>query len=688
MQKPERVRNFGIIAHIDAGKTTTTERILYYTAKIHQMGSVDEGTAKMDWYHQEQKRGITIFSAATTVSWRGHRLNLIDTPGHVDFTAEVERALRVLDGAVVVFCGVGGVEAQSETVWRQADRYRVPRIAYVNKLDRVGADFDRVLDSIRERLNARPVPITIPIGKESGFSGVIDLLSMQALRFEGERGRDVVSERLPAGIQERARTARQALLEAASEFDDELLSTLLEDREPPMEIVLRGLRNGTLSGGMVPVFAGSSLQNKGVQPLLDGIVRFLPCPQDLPVVAGRDPSDESRRIELDVRRDQRLCALVFKTQSGKQVDLAFLRVYTGEIRPGQALYNPRLGRHERVTRLFRMHADSPEALDRARAGDVVAVVGLKETVTGDTLCEKKHPIVLERMTFPETVVSVAIEPKSGADRDRVLDILARLSRDDPTFRMQENEETGQIVIHGMGELHLEVLAERIATDFNCPINIGSPRVSYRETIRRKAGAEETFTGRLQDKVGFGHVALELVPEVEAATPEVVFELSGEEQGLAERFLPAIRESLQGAALSGELAGYPMTQLRIRVHQIRVTPESQEWAYVRAADLAFRKAQRAAEPVLLEPYMRLVVTVPPEYLGPVLDDLNKRKAQILALEGTGGRQIVRARAPLSKLFGYATTLRSLTQGRGTTAMEPAGFEQVPPAEVREMFGAVF
>jgi elongation factor G len=684
--KLEQIRNFGIIAHIDAGKTTTTERILYYTDRIHQIGSVDEGTATTDWYYQERQRGITIFSAATTVAWNDHRLNIIDTPGHVDFTAEVERSLRALDGAIVVFCGVGGVEAQSETVWRQADRYRVPRLAYVNKLDRTGSSFERVLGAIRSRLRARPVAVTIPLGAEADFAGVVDLLSMRALRFEGEDGSEVVAAEIPEAFRARADEARQTMLEAASEFDDALLESILSDRPPDPELVIRGLRKGALSMRIVPAFAGSSLRNKGVQPLLDGVTRYLPSPLDVPIVEGRDPQDESKAIALDVRKEANPSALVFKTFTGKQVELAYLRVYTGSFRQGEALYNPRLGKHERVTRLFRMHADSTETIDKAEGGDVVAAVGLKETVTGDTLCSKKLPVVLERMRFPDTVVSVAIEPKAGGDRKRLLEVLSKLAKDDPTFRTQENDETGQILIHGMGELHLEVLTERIQTDFNCSINKGLPRVSYKETVRRTASAEETYAGKLQDRQGFGHVRIGIAPHGPADAPEVVVELEKTGKELAARFLPAVVDTLQSATLSGGLAGYPMTQVRVAIQAMTVTPDSAEWAYVRAAHEAFRKALKAAEPVLMEPHMMLSITVPITALGAVIEDLNKRKAQVQDVDTVEEMRVVRAEAPLSKLFGYVNTLRSLTQGRGgLPSLEPSRYREVPLEEVRAMFG---
>ena len=677
----------GVIAHIDAGKTTTTERILYYSDRIHQIGSVDDGTTTTDWYYQERARGITIFSAATTVQWKDHRINIIDTPGHVDFTAEVERSLRALDGAIVVFCGVGGVEAQSETVWRQADRYKVPRLAYINKLDRIGSSFERVLAAIQSRLQARPVPVTIPFGKEVEFAGVVDLLSMQALRFEGEDGSEVVPMEIPKANLAAAKEARQAMLEAASEFDDSVLEALVAEREPSSDAVVRGLRKGTLTGRIVPAFAGSSLRNKGVQPLLDGVTRFLPSPLDVPVVQGRDPEDETKTVAFDVRKeDAQPCALVFKTFTGRQVDLTYLRVYAGSFRQGDALFNPRLGKHERITRLFRMHADSTESIDKAEGGDVVAAVGLKETVTGDTLCAKRTPVVLERMRFPETVVAVAIEPKAGGDRNRLMEVLGKLAKDDPTFRTQENDETAQILIHGMGELHLEVLAERIQTDFNCPINKGLPRVSYKEKVRRAVTEEETHESRLQDKAGFGHVRFELAPDSTAEAPRVLIELSKPDRDVASRFLPAIVDALQGATLSGGLAGYPMTQVRISIRSVRVTPESVEWAYVRAAHEAIRRALKAAEPVLMEPHMRLSITIPSGAIGAVIDDLNKRKAQVQDVDSMEEMRIVRAEAPLSKLFGYVNTLRSLTQGRGgLPTMEPAGYREVPPEEVRVMFG---
>lgn len=681
----DKLRNIGIIAHIDAGKTTTTERILYYTRRIHRIGEVDEGTTTTDWYSEERRRGISIFSAATTVFWKGYQINIIDTPGHVDFTAEVERSLRVLDGAIVVFCGVGGVEPQSETVWRQADRYRVPRLAYINKLDRVGSDYDRVLRDIRERLNANPVPVTIPIGKAEEFVGVIDLVRMKALYFDEEsQGEKITEEEIPESERERAHAYRERLVDEATRYDDVLLERVLAGEPATEEDLRRAIRKGTLASGIVPAFSGSSFRNRGVQPLIDGVCYYFPSPLDFPEIEGRDPRT-GEPVKRHVTKDTSLCALVFKTFTDIHKELSYLRIYTGMIRQGEAYYNPRLDRHERITRLFRMHADEEEPIDKAEAGDIVAAVGLKHTVTGDTLTDKRHPIVLEAMHFPETVVSMSIEPEHAADRDKLNEILGKLTRDDPTFRVTVDPETGQTLIHGMGELQLEIKHFMVQNDFKIPVRVGPARVSYRETVLQPARAEETHTARVGEKTIFGHLAIELRPNRSEFYPAVKFDLPAEKQKALQRFLPAIRESLLSAAQVGSVGGYPLIYLEIVVRDGQVTPESTEVAYQMAAAHAFKKALAQARSVLLEPHMKLAVTFPSQYHGPVSEDLQRRKVSIEETDARDQMTILKGTAPLSKMFGYATTLRSLTQGRGMHTMEPLDYRPVPEDEVRQMFG---
>lgn len=674
----ERIRNFGIIAHIDAGKTTTTERILFHTRRIHKIGNVDEGTTTTDWYVLEQQRGISIFSAAVTCEWRDHLLNLIDTPGHVDFTAEVERSLRVLDGAVVVFDAVHGVEAQSETVWRQASRYGVPRLAFINKMDRPGASFEKSLESMRRKLEARPVPVTIPCGAESEFHGIIDLLSMKLLTFAGEGGEVVTASEIPPEVREEARLRREALLEAASEFSDELLAALLEGKEVGEKTLRDALRKGTLAGKIQPVFAGSALHHQGVQPLLDGVVDFLPSPLDVPVVRGRDPQTE-KPLERDLRRDLSPLALAFKTETDRHGELTYVRIYTGELRTGEAYYNPRVGRMERLQRMFRMFAHSREALARAGPGEIVAVVGLRQTVTGDTLCDRKRPVVLEAMRFPEPVLTVAIEPKSSADKEKLDEVLARLGKDDPTFRVGQDPETGQTLIHCMGELHAEVLLYRIRNDFNTPANIGEPRVAYRETLLAPARGEERCHIRVGEKTLFGHVVLELRPDRSAVAPQVRVELPPDLEKELRRFLPAIREGILSAAGSGTIAGYPLIYLQVGIVGGTVSPESAEPAYSAAAVAAFGRALRAAPSALLEPHMKFEVSVPEEYAGGVIHDLQRRGAEITEMDAAGGGRSIRGHVPLSRMFGYTTVLRSLTQGRGQHLLEPFEYRPVPPEE---------
>jgi elongation factor G len=674
----ERIRNFGIIAHIDAGKTTTTERVLFYTRRIHRIGNVDEGSTTTDFYPEEARRGISIFSAAVTCEWRGHLLNLIDTPGHVDFTAEVERSLRVLDGAVVVFDAVNGVEAQSETVWRQAVRYGVPRLAYANKMDRPGASFEKTLQSMRDRLAARPVAVTMPVVGEGGLRGVVDLFTMKFLSFEGEEGEKVSESALPPEAADEAALYREALVEAASEFSDEVLGAALEGKEIPTAALKAGIRKGTVAGKIQPAYAGSSLHNLGVQPVLDGVVDFLPSPLDVPTITGKEPEGE-KPLTRDVRKDKSFTALAFKTATDKHGELTYVRVYTGSFSAGDAFYNPRLGRMERTQRMFRMFADSREALDTAGPGEIVAFVGLKNTVTGDTLCEKKAPIVLETMRFPEPVLSVAIEPKSSADKDKLDEVLLRLQKDDPTFKVGQDADTGQTIMHCMGELHAEILLYRIQTDFNTPANVGTPRVAYRETILRASKGEDRYSVKAGEKTLFGHAALELRPEPGSVQPQFSTELPPELEKDLKRFLPSLREGAVSAAGSGAIAGYPMIYLRIVLTGSSVTTESAEAAYSAAAVQAFGKALKATESVLLEPHMKFEVTVPDEYAGGVIHDLQRRGADITEMAAAAGARAIRGNVPLSKMFGYTTMLRSLTQGRGQHGLEPYEYRPLPADE---------
>ena len=680
----DRIRNFGIIAHIDAGKTTTTERVLLYTRRIHRAGNVDDGNTKTDFYPEEARRGISIFSAAVTCEWRDHLLNLIDTPGHVDFTAEVERSLRVLDGAVIVFDSVNGVEAQSETVWRQAARYGVPRLAFLNKMDRVGASFEKSLDSMRQKLRARPVPVTIPIGAESSFRGVIDLLSMKRLSFEGERGETIVPSEIPADLADEAQVYREGLVEAASEFSDEVLSAALEGAPVPLPALKAALRKGTLAGKIQPAYAGSSLHNQGVQPILDGVVDFLPAPSDLPVVTGKDPETGEPR-SFDLRKDKTLCALAFKTATDQHGELTYVRVYTGTLRAGDAFFNPRFGRMERTQRMFRMFADDREPLDSAGPGEIVAFVGLKNTATGDTLCDKRTPILLERMKFPEPVLSVAIEPKSSADKDKLDEVLARLMKDDPTFKVGQDPDTGQTIMHCMGELHAEIKLYQIQNDYKTPANVGTPRVAYKEAIRAASRAEDRTLVKAGEKTLFGHVAVELRPDPSALPPSVSVELPPELEKDFRKFLPSIKEGLLSAAGSGALAGFPLVYLQVALVGGSVTTESAEQAYSAAAVGAFNRALAQTESVILEPHMRFEVTVPDDYAGGVINDLQRRGADITEMGSAGDARLVLGHVALSKMFGYTTTLRSLTQGRGQHVMEPFEYRPIPAEEVKRLRG---
>lgn len=678
----ERVRNIGIMAHIDAGKTTTTERILFYTGRVHRMGEVDAGSATMDWMVQEQERGITITSAATTCFWKGHRINIIDTPGHVDFTVEVERALRVLDGAIAIFCAKGGVEPQSETVWRQADQYRVPRIAYVNKMDAVGANFDRVLVMMKEKLASKPVAINIPLGEEASFEGVIDLINMKAVLFEDDLGTVVEYAEIPPECLERAFSFREKLIEACADLDDEVMASYLEGKEISPDRLHEAVRKGTLSGAFVPVLSGSSLRNKGVQPLLDAVVRYLPSPVDLLPVTGTNPetgAGEERRPD----DDEPFSALAFKIVTDPYVGkLIYLRVYSGRITSGSFVYNPRTCKRERFGRILRMHANAREDIDEALTGDIVAAVGLREVSTGDTLCDEKHPLVLESMRFPEPVISVAIEPRTKADQDKMGEALAKLAEEDPTFRRRTDEETGQTIISGMGELHLEIIVDRLLRDFKVEANVGKPQVAYRESVTTTATAQGRFVRQTGGRGQYGDVWVKVEPLPRASGFEFVDEIK---QGVIPReFIPAVEAGIREAMETGVLAGFPVTDVRVTLfdgsyHEV----DSSEVAFKIAGSMAFQNAVAKAGPVLLEPVMDVEVTSPEEYLGEVLGDLNSRRGRIVNVEANNGTSIVRCKVPLKDMFGYATDLRSMTQGRGTYTMQFDRYEEVPPHLAEEI-----
>lgn len=665
----ERCRNIGIIAHIDAGKTTTTERILFYTGKTYRLGSVDEGTTVTDWMVQERERGITIVSAAVTAEWKDYQINLIDTPGHIDFTAEVQRSLRVLDGGVVVFDATQGVEPQSETVWRQADRYNVPRICFINKMDRVGASYEYSIESIRNRLGANPIPMQIPIGAESNFSGVVDLLTMQAITWRDELGREPVYGEIPAELRDEAEERRAILVERIAELDDDLTVKFLEGEEITVEELKAALRRATLENRATPVFCGSSLKNKGVQPVLDAIIDYLPSPLDIPPVRGTDPNT-GEEITRPVSDDAPLSALVFKIVTDPYVGrLAYFRVYSGKVTTNTMVYNPGKGRKERIGRLLRMYADRREDVEEIPAGDIGAVLGLKDTFTGDTLCDPQAQILLESIQFPEPVISVAIEPKTTADQDKMAEALRKLSEEDPTFRVRTDENTGQTIISGMGELHLDVLVDRMLREFRVQANVGKPKVSYRETITRPVPkVEYRYVKQTGGKGMYGHVVLSMEP-VERGNG-VQFESKVVGGAVPQEFVPAVQKGVIEAAESGVLAGYPVTDVKVTLidgsyHEV----DSNEMSFKMAAIFAFKEGIQRGSPVLLEPIMRVEVVVPEEFLGDVLGQLNARRGEIQGMEvRPGNAQAVRAMVPLAEMFGYATELRSATQGRGVFSME--------------------
>lgn len=678
----EQMRNIGIMAHIDAGKTTTTERILFYTGRVHKMGEVHDGAATMDWMVQEQERGITITSAATTCLWKDHCINIIDTPGHVDFTVEVERSLRVLDGAIAIFCAVGGVEPQSETVWRQADRYRVPRIAYVNKMDRVGADFFRVVRMMVDRLGANPVPVQLPLGQEDDFRGVIDLIRRRAIVWTDELGLEYKEEPVPPEYEEQVEEYRNKLLEMVADSDEELLVKYLEGEELTEEEIRRGLRKATIALKAVPVLCGSSFKNKGVQPLLDAVVSYLPAPTDVAAIHGIDPESgsEEARISSD---DEPFSALAFKIMADPYVGkLTFIRIYSGTLKAGSYVYNSTKGKKERVGRVLRMHANNREDVNQAYAGDIVAVVGLKDTTTGDTLCSEEDPIVLEAMDFPEPVISVAIEPKTKADQEKMGLALQRLAEEDPTFRVYSDPETGQTLISGMGELHLEILVDRLTREFNVQAKVGRPQVAYKESITRPAKAEGKFIRQTGGRGQYGHVWLEIEPLERGKG--FTFESKIVGGVVPKEYLPAVEAGVKEAMETGVLAGFPVIDVAVKAvdgsyHEV----DSSEMAFKIAGSVAFKEAARKAGPVLLEPVMRVEVVVPEEYMGDVLGDLSARRGQVEGMEKRANAQVIRARVPLAEMFGYATDLRSLTQGRGTYVMQFDRYEEVPAALAEEI-----
>jgi elongation factor G len=675
----EKTRNIGIMAHIDAGKTTTTERILYYTGRSHKMGEVHEGAATMDWMEQEQERGITITSAATTCEWAGHRINIIDTPGHVDFTVEVERSLRVLDGAVALFDSVAGVEPQSETVWRQADKYQVPRIAYINKMDRIGADFERGVQTMIDRLGAHPVPIQLPIGAEGDFKGIIDLIEMKAVVYNDDLGKDVSVIDIPGDLLEEAEAAREHLLEEVSHYDDELVEMILEEQEIPAPRLVSAIRKATLSSQLTPVLCGSSFKNKGVQPLLDAVIAYLPSPLDVPAVTGLEPvkGGEDREATRQADDSEPFAALAFKIMADPYVGkLTYFRVYSGKLEAGSRVLNVSTGRTERIGRILMMHANEREDVTEVYAGDIAAAVGIKQVVTGDTLAAPDKPIKLEAITFDDPVISVAIEPKTKSDQEKMSVALGRLAEEDPTFQVRTNEESGQTEISGMGELHLEVLVDRMMREFKVDANVGRPQVSYRETVR---GTAQKVEGRHVRQTGgsgqYGIVYIDLEP-----APGEGFDFVNKIKGgaIPTEFIPAIEKGVEESLVNGVRAGYPVVDVRVTLVDGKFhDTDSSEIAFKIAGSLAFKEAAKRAKPVLLEPIFAVEVVTPEEYMGDVIGDLNRRRGRVHGMEPRGNAQVVTAQVPLSEMFGYATDVRSMTQGRATYTMQFDKYEEVPP-----------
>jgi elongation factor G len=679
----EKTRNIGIMAHIDAGKTTTTERILYYTGVSHKMGEVHDGAAVMDWMEQEQERGITITSAATTCIWKEHRINVIDTPGHVDFTVEVERSLRVLDGAVAVFCAVGGVEPQTETVWRQADKYRVPRLAFVNKMDRTGADFERVLEMMKVRLGARPVALQIPVGSEGDFRGVVDLIRMKALVWNDESlGASWEEEEIPEELKATAAEYREKLIEAVCEDNDAIMDAYVSGKTLTEEQIKSAIRAAALSLKCVPTLCGASFRNKGVQTLLDAVVDFLPSPQDIPPISGIDP-DSGSEITRRADDDEPFAALAFKIVTDPYVgQLTFFRVYSGQLRSGTTVLNSKRSKRQRIGRLLKVHANKREDIKEVYAGDIAAAVGLKDTVTGDTLCDMHHPVTLEAIDFPEPVISIAIEPRTKMDEDKLGQALFKLSQEDPTFKVHVHEETGQTIISGMGELHLEVLVERMLREFGVEANVGKPQVAYRETIRRKAKVEGRFVRQTGGRGQYGHVLLEVEPLERGEG--YIFEEKIVGGAVPKEYFSAIRKGIGEAMEKGALCGYPLVDMKVRLvdgsyHEV----DSSEMAFKIAASMALKNCVEKAAPVLLEPVMSLEAVVPEEYMGDVIGDINARRGRVEGLEDRSIYKVIGAQVPLAQMFGYATVLRSMTQGRGSFSMQFSHYAGVPDSVAEEI-----
>ena len=671
----EMTRNIGIMAHIDAGKTTTTERILFYTGINHKLGEVHDGGATMDWMEQEQERGITITSAATTAYWKGHRINIIDTPGHVDFTVEVERSLRVLDGSVTVLSAKGGVEPQTETVWRQANKYMVPRMAYVNKMDIMGADFYHVIDMMKTRLHCNPVAIQLPIGAEQFFKGLVDLVDMKAYIYNDDLGKDISVTEIPDDLKEKAEEYHQKLIEAAAEQDEEIMMKYLDGEELSIEEIKACLRKGTINNSIVPVTCGTSYRNKGIQKLLDAIVDYMPAPVDVPHIKGVNPEtgEEEERPSTD---NAPFAALAFKIATDPYVGkLGFFRVYSGKVDAGTTVYNSNKDDNERIGRILQMHANHRKDIDTCYAGDIAAAVGLKNTTTGNTLCDPKHPIILESMEFPEPVIRVAIEPKTKAGQEKMAIALAKLAEEDPTFKTYTDEETGQTIIAGMGELHLEIIVDRLLREFKVEANVGKPQVSYKETIRKMADVDNKYSRQSGGKGQYGHVKIKVEPNESGKGYEFINAIVG--GAIPKEYIPAVDDGIKGAMQAGVLAGYPVVDCKVTLydgsyHEV----DSSEMAFKIAGSMAFKEAMRKADPVILEPIMEVTVNTPEEYMGDVIGDLNSRRGQIRGMEAVFGAQEIRALVPLSEMFGYSTDLRSKTQGRGNYTMEPHSYVEVP------------
>ncbi|MBU3098138.1 MULTISPECIES: elongation factor G [Clostridium] len=678
----EKFRNIGIMAHIDAGKTTTTERILFYTGKTHKIGEVHDGGATMDWMVQEQERGITITSAATTCFWKGYNINIIDTPGHVDFTIEVQRALRVLDGAVAVFAAKGGVEPQSETVWRQAAKYNVPRMAYVNKMDIMGADFYRVVEMMRERLHANAVPIQLPIGKEEGFLGIIDLIRNIAEVYKDDLGTQIEEIEIPEDMKELAEEYRAAMVEAIAELDENLMMKYLDGEEISEEELKAALRKGVLNNEIVPVICGSSYKNKGVQMMIDAVIEYMPSPLDIPNVKGQD-IDTAEPLERHPSDDEPMAALAFKIATDPFVGrLCFTRVYSGIMKTGTYVLNANKGKKERIARLVKMHANHREEVDELRAGELGAIIGLKNTTTGETLCDEDHPILFETMDFPDPVIHVAIEPKTKVGQEKLGMALAKLSEEDPTFQTYTDQETGQTIIGGMGELHLEIIVDRLQREFKVECNVGKPQVAYKETIRKQVKAEGKYIKQSGGRGQYGHCWIELIPTTEPYS----FENATVGGSIPKEFIGPIENGIKEASKTGILAGYPVLNFKVKVvdgsyHDV----DSNEMAFKVAGSMAFKNGMAKADPVLLEPIMKVEVTVPEEYMGDVMGDINSRRGRIEGMEAESGAQVIRAMVPLSEMFGYSTTLRSRTQGRGVYSMEFAAYEPVPKSIQEQVIG---